>query len=105
MKSAILMQRLEHLEATALSARDAFAMATIEGARALNLDTLTGSLEPGKAADIVVFDGDGTGPLPTSTTPYQKVAYCASPVDVKDVWVAGRTLGGEREGGDGGGPR
>ncbi len=88
MKSAILIQRLEHLEATALSARDAFAMATIEGARALNLDTLTGSLEPGKAADVVVFDGDGPA-LANVHDPYQKVAYCASPVDVKDVWVAG----------------
>ena len=88
MKAAILMQRLAHLEATALSARDAFRMATIEGARALNLDTLTGSLEPGKAADIVVFDGGGPA-LANVHDPYQKIAYCTSPADVKDVWVAG----------------
>ena len=88
MKSAILMQRLEHLEATALSARDAFRMATIEGARALNLDGVTGSLEAGKAADIVVFDGDAPA-LANVHDPYQKIAYCASPADVKDVWVAG----------------
>ena len=88
MKAAILLQRVAHLEATALSARDAFRMATIEGARALNLDALTGSLEPGKAADIVVLDGGGPA-LANVHDPYQKVAYCSSPADVKDVWVAG----------------
>lgn len=88
MKLTVLIQRLEHLQATALSARDAFRMATIEGARALNLDTVTGSLEPGKAADIVVLDGEGPA-LANVHDPYQKVAYCASPADVKDVWVAG----------------
>ncbi len=88
MKSAILVQRLEHLEATALSARDALRMATIEGARVLSLDTVTGSLEAGKAADIVVFDGESPA-LANVHDPYQKIAYCSSPADVKDVWVAG----------------
>ena len=54
----------------------------------MNLDTVTGSLEPGKAADIVVFDGEGPA-LANVHDPYQKVAYCSSPTDVKDVWVAG----------------
>ncbi len=88
-KSAILLQRVDRLRATALSARDAFVMATIEGAAALNLDGIIGSLQPGKQADIVVFDG-GTAALANVHDPYQKVAYCASPGDVKDVWVAGR---------------
>ena len=87
-KSAILVQRLDRLQATALSAREALCMATIEGARALALDGLVGSLEPGKAADVVVFDG-GSPALANVHDPYQKIAYCASPADVKDVWVAG----------------
>lgn len=96
MKLAVLMQRLDHLQATALSARDGFRMATIEGARALRLDAMIGSLEPGKAADIVVFDGGGPA-LANVHDPYQKVAYCSSPADVKDVWVAGErsVAGGE----------
>ncbi len=88
-KSAILLQRVNRLQATALSARDAFAMATIEGAAALDLDGDIGSLQPGKQADIVVFDGESAA-LASVHDPYQKVAYCASPMDVKDVWVAGR---------------
>lgn len=87
-KSAILIQRLDRLQATALSARDALRMATIDGARALHLDHLVGSLEPGKAADIVVFDGDSPA-MANVHDPYQKIAYCASPLDVKDVWVDG----------------
>lgn len=87
-KTAILMQRLDRLQATALSAREALAMATIDGARALRLDAELGSLQVGKAADLVVFDGDAPA-MANVHDPYQKVAYCAAPDTVKDVWVAG----------------
>lgn len=87
-KTAILMQRLDRLQATALNARDALLMATIDGARSLGLDAELGSLEVGKAADLVVFDGDAPA-MANVHDPYQKVAYCASPDTVKDVWVAG----------------
>jgi 5-methylthioadenosine/S-adenosylhomocysteine deaminase len=88
LKSAILMQRLDQLQATAFSAREAFAMATIDGARSLCLDDELGSLEVGKAADLVVFDGDHPA-MANVHDPYQKVAYCSSPDTVRDVWVAG----------------
>lgn len=87
-KAAILMQRLDQLQATAFSAREAFAMATIEGARSLRLDNELGSIEVGKAADLVVFDG-GAPAMANVHDPYQKVAYCASPDTIRDVWVAG----------------
>ncbi len=88
MKSAVLLQRIEHLEATALGARDVLRMATIEGAAALELDHIVGSIETGKQADLVVFDGDAPA-LVNVHDPFQKIAYCSSPTDVKQVWVAG----------------
>jgi cytosine/adenosine deaminase-related metal-dependent hydrolase len=63
-------------------------MATIGGARALELDFELGSLEVGKAADLVVFDGTSAA-LANVHDPFQKIVYCAGPRDVKDVWVAG----------------
>ncbi|MDY7103685.1 MAG: amidohydrolase [Actinomycetota bacterium] len=88
-KSSVLLARVDALQATAMEARDAFAMATIGGARALRLDDELGSLEPGKAADLVVFDGTSPA-LANIHDPYQALVYCAGPRDVKDVWVAGQ---------------
>ena len=82
------MQRVDRLQATALSARDALAMATVEGARSLRLEDELGSIEPGKQADLVVFDGSSPA-LANVHDPFQKVVYCAGPREVSDVWVAG----------------
>ena len=95
-KLAVLLQRVDRLQATALSSRDVLAMATIEGARALRLDGELGSIEPGKQADLVVFDGQSPA-LANIHDPFQKVVYCAGPREVTDVWVAGSrsVAGGE----------
>ena len=87
-KLAVLLQRVDHLQATALSARDALAMATIEGARSLRLDDELGSIEPNKQADIVVFDGSSPG-IANIHDPFQTVVYRAGPRDISEVWVAG----------------
>jgi 5-methylthioadenosine/S-adenosylhomocysteine deaminase len=74
-----------------LSSRDLIRMATIEGATALGIGHETGSLEPGKAADIVAFDMRGPG---WSETPDVETAliYSGSGRDVRHVWVAGEQL-------------
>jgi 5-methylthioadenosine/S-adenosylhomocysteine deaminase len=88
MKCAALVQKLHHLDALSLTARDVLTMATIEGARALRLDHRVGSLEVGKQADVVRFAGDGVR-LAYVHDPYQQLVFCAAPDDVADVWVAG----------------
>lgn len=95
-KLAPLLQRVDRLQATAMSARDALAMATIEGARALAMEDEIGSIEPSKQADLVVFDG-GSPALANIHDPFQAVVYCAGPRDITDVWVGGgrSVAGGE----------
>src|SRR5262249_56991610 len=52
------------LPATALTARDMLKMATLDGAFLAGLEDRTGSLTPGKQADVVVIDGPGPGVAP-----------------------------------------
>jgi 5-methylthioadenosine/S-adenosylhomocysteine deaminase len=74
-----------------LSAGDLLAMATIEGASALRLDDLTGSLETGKAADMVVLDGDAPHLMALQHLPSDVVRY-ATRGEVLQTIVAGRVL-------------
>jgi 5-methylthioadenosine/S-adenosylhomocysteine deaminase len=81
---------------TALPAREALAMATRIGARALHLDHLTGSLEPGKRADLIVLDHAGIHNVPAFERDphavYARIVYAAKSADVIDVMCNGRWL-------------
>jgi 5-methylthioadenosine/S-adenosylhomocysteine deaminase len=91
MKTAALLQKVHHLQATAITARDVVHMATIGGARALGMAGDIGSLEPGKAADLVWLP-EHTPSLANIHDPYQKLVYCASVRDVARVWVGGEPV-------------
>lgn len=78
-------------DATAMTARDALAMATIEGARAIGLEDRVGSLEPGKRADVVVIDPRRPACAP-HRDPYATVVHAASPENVRDVLCDGVPL-------------
>jgi 5-methylthioadenosine/S-adenosylhomocysteine deaminase len=86
---------------TALPARTAFAMATVEGARALHLGDLVGSLEVGKRADIAVVELNHTHQLPRfrreAGAIYSQLVYATKSTDVRDVMVNGRLLMRNRE--------
>ncbi|MCY1425939.1 Atrazine chlorohydrolase [compost metagenome] len=70
-------------------------MATLNGARALGLDAETGSLELGKAADMVAFDLSGLAQQPVYD-PVSQLVYASGRDCVKHVWVAGQQLLDER---------
>ncbi|MCS5730069.1 amidohydrolase family protein [Herbiconiux moechotypicola] len=88
-KSAALLARVHHQQATAMSAEEAFELATIGGARALRMQDTIGSLEPGKAADLIVFDGDAPA-LANVHDPFQAIVFAAGARDIASVWVDGR---------------
>ena len=81
---------------TALPARDALAMATRIGAQAVHLGALTGSLEPGKRADLIVVDVDQVHNVPgfgrDHNAIYSQLVYAAKSTDVVDVMCDGKWL-------------
>ncbi len=81
---------------TALPAWQAFAMATILGARALHIDHLVGSIEPGKRADLAVVDLGGVHTQPHFQRDpgaiYSRLVYSAKSSDVRSVMVNGHWL-------------
>ncbi|MGQ9785180.1 MAG: amidohydrolase family protein [Anaerolineae bacterium] len=84
----------------AVPAPVAFAMATIEGAKAIHLAHAVGSLEEDKRADIAVVRLDQTHQLPTfrrdPDTIYSQLVYATKSSDVRDLMVNGRWLMRER---------
>jgi 5-methylthioadenosine/S-adenosylhomocysteine deaminase len=85
---------------TAVPARTALAMATRLGAAALHLGRITGSLEEGKRADLIIVDLDVTHATPRFARDvnaiYSQLVYAAKATDVVDVMCNGRWLMRER---------
>ena len=75
----------------ALSARDVLRLATIEGARTLGLDAVTGSLAAGKRADLIVVSVDAPN-LGVLTDPARLIVTAAHPGNVHTVIADGRVL-------------
>lgn len=96
MRTAALLGKGLAGDPQALSARQVLRMATINGAKALAIDDITGSLKPGKAADIVAINLNAPETRPVYD-PISQVVYSASRSQVTDVWVAGRQLLKQRE--------
>jgi 5-methylthioadenosine/S-adenosylhomocysteine deaminase len=92
MRLAALLQSLRQGPGR-FSARDALALATIDGARALGLEHEIGSLEPGKAGDLVVLDLERPATFgPVGVEVYDRIVYAAARDAVCWVVVAGRVL-------------
>ncbi len=91
----------EHLEAHArqetvtnchLRAEDVVDWATRGGAKALGLDSVVGSLEPGKKADVVLIKNDASPVMFPLLNPYGHVAFQAQRGDVHTVVINGRVV-------------
>ena len=96
MDSAVKLQRAIRKDWHALTARQVLDMATIEGARVLGLSDLTGSLEPGKRADIVTVDLRKLHTTPLlhgeDANIAQHLVFASNAADVDSVWVDGKQL-------------
>jgi cytosine/adenosine deaminase-related metal-dependent hydrolase len=92
-RQALLLQRLKH-GAEALGVRQALRMATVEGARCLGRGDI-GSLEPGKRADLALFDLRGVG-YSGAGDAVSALLLCA-PARVATLVVEGRVVVEEGE--------
>ncbi|MGH8553126.1 MAG: amidohydrolase family protein, partial [Methylococcales bacterium] len=91
MRTAALLAKGVAGDARAVPASTALRMATLHGAKALGIDSICGSLEAGKSADIVAITLDRLETLPVYD-PLSQIVYAANRDQVTDVWVAGQRL-------------
>lgn len=96
MRTAALLGKAVADDASACSAEQILAMATINAAKALGWDQQIGSLEVGKQADIAAFDLSDLEAAPLYN-PISWLVYAASGREVSHLWVAGRALLQDRE--------
>lgn len=88
MRHAGLMAKLASGDAAALPAEQLLHMATLGGARALGIEHETGSIRPGKSADLCAISLDEAETRPCYS-PLSHLVYAAGREHVTDVWVAG----------------
>jgi 5-methylthioadenosine/S-adenosylhomocysteine deaminase len=91
MDTAAKLQKVRHLDPTALPATQALALATRGGARALGLEAEVGALISGLKADLIVLDLNQPHLTPLYD-PYSHLVYAAGGADVQTVMVHGQIL-------------
>ena len=91
MRQAALLAKAVAQDASAVPAYTALEMATINGAKALGIDAITGSLKKGKQADMIAIDLSDIESQPCYDIVSQLV-YASSRNQVTDVWVDGKQL-------------
>ncbi len=91
LRGAFLIHKARLLDPAIMPAREVIQMATLDGARAIGLDHLIGSLEVGKQADLIAIDLDLPTPVEAHNL-FDQLVLWRDQVDVRSVMVAGRWL-------------
>ncbi|MBP5195111.1 MAG: amidohydrolase [Lachnospiraceae bacterium] len=88
MSLVALIHKGTHRSPLSVSAADAFAMATINGAKALSLDKEIGSIEIGKKADLAILNLKTPSMWPVNN-PLASLSYSANGSEVETVIING----------------
>ncbi len=91
MSTAAKLHKVAMLDPTVMDAQTTVRMATINGAKALGMGELTGSLEVGKKADIILI-GLGKPHLTPLYNEYSHLVYAAGGADVDSVVINGKVV-------------
>lgn len=97
MRALLTIQRMRAVHAvygtseepSRITTRDVLDFATLAGARTLRLDDRTGSLTPGKQADLIVVDAEAVNTMPLHDA-VGTLVLGADRANITSVWVAGR---------------
>jgi len=95
MKAASLLQKVHHQDAGVIDPYSVLRMATIGGAKALGLDSICGTIEVGKRADLILIDIDTIHNQPVNDI-FSQIVHCAKASDVQTAIVNGEILLRER---------
>jgi 5-methylthioadenosine/S-adenosylhomocysteine deaminase len=96
MKAASLLQKVHHQNAGVIKPHEVLKMATIGGAKALGLDSLCGSIEVGKRADLILVNVDTVHYQPVNDI-FSQIVHCAKASDVQTVIVDGEIVMQDRK--------
>jgi 5-methylthioadenosine/S-adenosylhomocysteine deaminase len=91
MRQASFLAKHATRDPTAVPAAAALDMATIGGARALGMEGVIGSLEPGKRADLITVS-TGSARFTPMYDPVSHLVYVARGDDVRNTIVDGKVL-------------
>jgi 5-methylthioadenosine/S-adenosylhomocysteine deaminase len=96
MDMAAKLHKIQTMDPTVLDSVTVMRMATIEGAKALGMEDITGSIEPGKKADIIILDIDKPHLTPMYN-PYSHIVYAARGNDVSHSIINGQLVMEDRK--------
>jgi 5-methylthioadenosine/S-adenosylhomocysteine deaminase len=88
LRATLLVPRGQHENATVYQPDQVLRHGTIDGARAMGLGEVTGSLTPGKRADVIVVRAGDLNLAPLNVADGQ-VVLAAQPRNVEHVWIDG----------------
>jgi cytosine/adenosine deaminase-related metal-dependent hydrolase len=98
MKLAAVIHKGRTLDPKTVDAEAVLEMATLNGAKAMGLADSSGSLEAGKAADLVIIDPNSLHLTPFDTqNPVSALVYAAHGGDVESVMINGKWVVWKRE--------
>lgn len=93
---AALLPKVLHYDPEAVNASTALRMATINGAKALGLEGITGSLEVGKSADLIVVNRNASNMQPVYDE-YSAIVYAMNSKNIRSSMVNGEWIMKNRE--------
>jgi 5-methylthioadenosine/S-adenosylhomocysteine deaminase len=96
MDTAAKIHKIQNMDPTVTDAVTVLRMATIEGAKALGLEDITGSLEQGKKADVIVIDTHKPHLTPMYN-PASHLVYAARGSDVSTSIINGKVVMEDRK--------